>query len=248
LAGSGGLCSFVNLRPGNYTLTETQPAGFLQGIHSIGTAGGSLIATDQFSVSLAQGVNGLNYNYGERPARTGPVQRGQTASIAFWKNKKGQALIQALNGGPGSTQLANWLVATLPNMYGATAGNNDLVGKTNADIAALILQDIHDKDNLDAQVLATALSVYVTNATLDPTQAAAQYGFTVSGDGVGAATVNVGTSGDAFGVANNTLTVMDLLLATDAQAVNGVLYNGDTRLRHEADTVYTALNRVGGIN
>jgi hypothetical protein len=50
-------------------------------------------------------------------------------------------------------------------------------------------------------------------------------------------------------VANNTtLSVMDLLFATDAQAVNGVLYNGDITPRNEANTVYTALNRVGGIN
>jgi hypothetical protein len=48
-------------------------------------------------------------------------------------------------------------------------------------------------------VLATALSVYVTNATLDPSQVAARYGFTVSGDGVGTATVDVGHNGAAFG-------------------------------------------------
>ena len=78
---------------------------------------------------------------------------------------------------------------------------------------------------LDAQVLATALAVYVTHATLDPSRVAATYGFTVSGDGVGTATANVGANGDAFGVANKSaLTVLDLLLATDAQAVNGVLY------------------------
>jgi hypothetical protein len=56
---------------------------------------------------------------------------------------------------------------------------------------------------LDAQVLATALAVYVTNAALDPTHVAAQYGFLISGDGVGTAMVNVGSSGDAFGVADN---------------------------------------------
>ena len=77
---------------------------------------------------------------------------------------------------------------------------------------------------------------------------AAQYGFTVSGDGVGTATVNVGCNGDAFGVANNTtMTVMDLLLATDAQAVNGVLYNGNTTRRNEANDVFSAVNQAGGI-
>jgi hypothetical protein len=77
---------------------------------------------------------------------------------------------------------------------------------------------------------------------------AAQYGFTVSGDGAGTATVNVGGDGDAFGVANNTtLTILDLLLAADAQAVNGVLYNGNATKRNEANNVFSAVNQAGGI-
>jgi hypothetical protein len=134
-------------------------------------------------------------------------------------------------------------------MFGIYAGSNNLTGQSNAVVAALFQQDfvLHGV-KLDAQVLATALSVYATNATLDSTKVAAQYGFTVSGDGVGTATVNVGSDGDAFGVANNTtLSVMDLLLATDAQAVNGVLYGGDATRRAHANDVYTAVNQAGGL-
>src|SRR5262249_57981823 len=129
------------------------------------------------------------------------------------------------------------------------AGANNLTGKSNAFVAALFQQDfVLQGPKLDAQVLATALSVYATNATLDATQVAAQYGFTVSGNGVGTATINVASNGDAFGVANNTnLTVMDLLLAADAQAVNGVLYNGNTTRRNEANSVFSAVNQAGGI-
>src|SRR5206468_5651946 len=124
------------------------------------------------------------------------------------------------------------LAATLPIMFGTHAGMNNLAGKNNTYLAALFQQDFVLKGvKLDAQVLATALSVYATNAALDSSHVAAQYGFTVAGDGLGAATVNVGSNGIAFGVANNsTLTIMDLLLATNAQAVNGVLYNGNTTL------------------
>ena len=134
-------------------------------------------------------------------------------------------------------------------MYGANSGNN-LMGKNNAYVAALFQQDFLEQGpKLDAQVLATALSVYATNATLDPTQVAAGYGFTVSGNGAGTATANVGSSGDAFGVANNsTLTLMDLLLAADAQAVNGVLYNGNATKRNEANAVFSAVNQDGGIS
>jgi hypothetical protein len=101
---------------------------------------------------------------------------------------------------------------------------------------------------LDAQVLATALSVYATDATLDSTGVAAQYGYTFSGYGVGTATFNVGSNGAAFGAANNTsVTVMDLPLATNEQAVNGVLYGGNTTLRNEANAIFSPLNQAGGI-
>ena len=147
------------------------------------------------------------------------------------------------------TSVANWLAATLPHMFGAQAANN-LTGQSNAYVAALFQQDFLEQGpKLDAQVLATALSVYATNATLDSTWAAANYGFVVSGDGVGAATWNVGGNGDAFGVANNTtMTVLDLLLATDSLAVDGLLYNGNSTKRNEANNVYGALNQAGGIN
>jgi hypothetical protein len=244
-----GAYHFLNLRPGSYTITETQPAGYTQGIDSVGTAGGILSATDQFFVHLSKGVNGLNYNFGERPAATGPVQHGQTGGIGFWHNKHGQSLILALNGGTG-TQLGDWLAATLPNLYGRNARSDNLAGKSNAYVAAFYQHLFAQKGvKLDAQVLATALSVYVTNATLDPTKVAAQYGFTVCGDGVGTATFNVGCCGPAFGVANHTtMTVMDLLLATDAQAVNGVLYNGNKHRCEQAKRVYAALNEAGHIH
>lgn len=254
LASDGdGAFVFLDLRPGSYSLTRTsQPAGYTPGIDSVGTAGGSLspTAADQFFVQLAAGVDGLNYNYGERPAAGGRVQEGQTAEIGFWNNKHGQALIKALNGGGPSTQLGDWLAATLPNLYGAGAGNSNLAGKSNAAVAALFQKDFLMKGvKLDAEVLATALSVYATNATLDSTQAALKYGFSVSGNGLGTSTVNVGSNGDAFGVANySTETVLDLLRASDAQAVNGVLYNGNTRLKNHANEVYGRLLEAGSID
>ena len=241
-----GAYVFLNLLPGCYIITETQPGGYPQGIDTVGTAGGSLVVTDQFAVCLGAGVNGLNYNFGEQPPTTGGVQKGQSAGIGFWNNKNGQALIQAFNGGTG-TQLADWLAATMPNTFGANAGSNDVAGDSNAAIAALFQQDFLLKGvKLAAQVLATALSVYATNATLDSAAIAAQYGFTVSGTGLGTDTVNVGSNGDAFGVANNTtMTIIDLLTATDAQAVDGVLYGGSATKRTEANNVYTAVNQGG---
>jgi hypothetical protein len=245
-----GTYVFLNLRPGSYTITEIQqPSGYTPGIATVGTGGGT-VSGDQFTgISLTAGENAMNYNYGEQPAATGPIQHGQTASIGFWNNTNGQALIKALNGGGTSTQLGNWLAATFPHMFGQDAGSNDLAGQTNASIASFFQSRfvVHGQ-KLDAQVLATALAVYVTDPTLDNTGVGTQYGFTVSGNGVATATYNVGTNGAAFGVADNTpMTVMDLLLAADAQAVNGVLYNGDTAKRNMANTVFSAINEAGDI-
>jgi hypothetical protein len=93
---------------------------------------------------------------------------------------------------------------------------------------------------------ATALAVYVTNATLDSTGMGTLYGFTVSGNGVGTAGYNVGCDGAAFGVVNGTtMTVMDLLLAEDDQAVNGVLYNGNKAKRDMANDLFGDINEAG---
>jgi uncharacterized delta-60 repeat protein len=243
-----GTYVFQGLLPGTYTITETQqPAGYTPGITSVGTGGGT-VSGAQFTVNLAAGEDAMNYNYGERPAATGSIKRGQTAGIGFWNNKNGQALIKALNGGTGH-QLGDWLAATFPHLFGSLAGANNLACKSNAFIAALFQSDfvVHGT-KLDAQVLATALAVYVTDSTLDNTGAGTPYGFIVAGNGVATSTVNVGSNGAAFGVANNTaMTVLDILLAADAQAVNGVLYNGNTTRRNQANTVFSAINEAGGL-
>jgi hypothetical protein len=243
-----GTYVFGNLRPGSYTITEAQPAGYTQGINTVGTAGGTVVG-DQFSITgLGIGIDGLNYNFGERPAATGPITKGQTAGIGFWNNKNGQALIKALNGGVG-TQLGDWLARTFPHMFGQDSGSNNLAGQNNASIASFFQSRfvVHGQ-KLDAQVLATALAVYVTDPTLDSTGVGTQYGFVVGGNGVATATYNVGSNGAAFGVADNTtMTMMDLLLAADAQAVNGVLYNGNTTRRNLANTVFSAINEAGGL-
>lgn len=91
------------------------------------------------------------------------------------------------------------------------------------------------------------LSVHATNARLDSTNVAVKYGF-IAGGSVEIATVNFGSNGDAFGMANNTtMTILDLLLATNAQVASGVLYNGNAVKRSKANRVYSASNQAGGI-
>ncbi len=250
-----GQYAFDLLRPGTYTIQEAQPAGYQDGLESIGTAGGN-VSNDMFSgVSLTAAQHGINYNFGERPLDGSAVDQGQTATIGFWQNKNGQKLITSLNEGSEDTKLGQWLAATLPNMYGVNAGDNNMSTWTNSSIAKHYQKKVFRAKKakgtgpakVDAQVMATAFAVYVTNQNLADT-VAASYGFLVTDGGVGIATFNIGDSGLAFNVADYTdLTVMDILLATDEQAVDGMLYDLDAVLRSLANEVYSAINEAGDI-
>jgi uncharacterized repeat protein (TIGR01451 family)/fimbrial isopeptide formation D2 family protein len=75
-----GAWSFVNLRPGTYTVTETQPAIYNDGIDTLGTVGGvpnGITGADQFTnVTLVSGEVGADYLFGERGTTvTGTVFR-----------------------------------------------------------------------------------------------------------------------------------------------------------------------------
>jgi hypothetical protein len=192
----------------------------------------------------------------ECPAKppTTPLKPGMTSTIGFSHNKNGQALIKSLNGGPTATNLGNWLATNFPNLWGAQAGPNNLAAKTNAQVAAFYLTKFTVKgQKLDAQILATAFATYVTNNTLAGA-AAVKYGFKVDSLGTANATINVGSSGAAFGVPNNSnLTVWQVLKATDQLSAGGSgasqfdPYNGNQTLRNKANTIYSLINERGDI-
>ncbi len=61
-----GTFSFGGLRPGTYAITETQPAGYDEGIDTVGTAGGSNAVIDRFGgITLGSGTNGTGYTFAE---------------------------------------------------------------------------------------------------------------------------------------------------------------------------------------
>lgn len=245
---SAGAYIFADLRPGTYSLTETQPADYLDGKDTIGNLGG-VAGNDTFAtIPVGSGDAGTQYNFGELKSSM-PLTCGMTATIGFWNNKNGQALIKSLNGSSTSTALGNWLATTLPNLYGSQAGaGRNLAGKTNAQIAAYFQTLFKVKgQKLDAQVLAVALAVYSTDTDLAGT-AAVKYGFSVSSSGTGAAMLSVGTNGSAFGVPNYTqISVMSALQAANNQAVSGSLYGGSTSLRNMANTIFDYINNTGDI-
>src|SRR5690606_32381997 len=65
---ANGFYSFSNLRPGTYNVTEdAQPAGYLDGKDTVGSAGGTVGEDTLTAIPLAAGVNGTEYNFGELP-------------------------------------------------------------------------------------------------------------------------------------------------------------------------------------
>lgn len=69
-----GNYSFVDLRPGTYRLTQTQPTAWADGVVVVGSAGGTGGVNQITAISLASGVTGSDYNFGERAASlTGTV-------------------------------------------------------------------------------------------------------------------------------------------------------------------------------
>ncbi|GLZ37073.1 SdrD B-like domain-containing protein [Actinokineospora sp. NBRC 105648] len=61
--------TFADLVGGLYTVTETQPAGFLDGTDAAGTSGGLPVPPDSITaITLTGGADGAGYTFGELPA------------------------------------------------------------------------------------------------------------------------------------------------------------------------------------
>ena len=112
--------------------------------------------------------------------------------------------------------------------------------------------------------MSLALATYFTSSNLSGGSVAASYGFNVTETGIGTKVVNVGSSGAAFNVANNTnMTIMSMLLATNSLTGadangdgysnaydtngDGVLDEDEKALRALANTIYSAINEDGDI-
>ena len=255
---SSGYYAFINLAASSlagYKITEVQPSGYIDGKDTIGSLGGT-VANDLLTTSMLNtNTCGLNYNFGELRTNNSPVVHGDAATIGYWRNSNGQALIKSFNGASSSTALATWLANTFPNLYGSGAGSRSMLSNgsplTNAQVAQKYINVFFNVSGqkTDAQVLATALAVYATSTNLSGTNTlAAAKGFNVSAAGIGVKTYNVGSNGSAFGVANNTvLWIKELLAATNSQSSSGSLYTGNQTKINQANTVYNGVNTSGDI-
>ena len=257
ITSNGGFYLFEDLDPGTYQLFEVQPTGVNDGAEELGSLGGTVVANDRMQLTLAQ-VDAFDYAFAELGQQ---LASGDAATIGFWQNKHGQALIT--QGGP---QLADWLTSNFSNVFG-----NSLAGASGSDVANFYRDQVFKQTGkksagpakVDAQFMAVALATYFTSSNLAGLVAVG-YGFNVTGTGIGTKIVNVGTNGAAFGVADGTdLTILQLLLATDdltdqpdleagfAEIYDtdgdGLISSAEASLRTMANDVFSAINEAGDI-
>ncbi|MCA9214748.1 MAG: hypothetical protein KDB27_16870 [Planctomycetales bacterium] len=226
----GGVYAFeVDDELATYRLRESQPTGVDDGAAIVGDADGngttgepidgSIISSNEMQLTLT-GVDAADYDFTEVGQA---VQAGDTATIGFWQNKNGQALIEQ-----GGSNLANWLTDNFGNVFA-----NTFTGGDGEDVARFYKDEFFKKklkgtSKVDAQFMATALATYFTSSNLSGGNVAASYGFNVTETGIGTNVVNVGESGEAFGVDNNTnMTIMSKLVATNNSTDTDGTMNND---------------------
>ncbi len=106
---ANGTYDFTNLTTGVYTVTETQPTGYSQGVNTPGIPDDGIVTGDTISqVIISGGQNLVNYNFGE----TLPVTIGDFV----WDDQNADGIQDA--GEPGIDGVTLTLTGT--NAYGAS--------------------------------------------------------------------------------------------------------------------------------
>jgi len=183
---------------------------------------------------------------------------GEFATIGFWHNQNGQAVIKSFNGSSTSTLLGNWLATSFPHLFGASNPytGTSLAGLTNAQVAQVYLNlwtPSGVTKNTYVQAFANALGLYADTTSLGGQSLlnnglAAQFGFVVTTSGAGS--FNIGSNGVAFGVSNgSSLSVMQVLQIVDANfsASTGLFFAGDQTKTSQFNNVTNGINSLGDI-
>jgi hypothetical protein len=125
------------LRPGSYTITETQPSGYLLGAAAAGTVNGTVdgnaaSATTINSIALTSGQNGVNYLFGDYKPVTvsGTVYQDSNGNNAFDAGEPGiSGVTLTLTGTNGLGQAITATTTTAANgtySFGTDSSGNQL--------------------------------------------------------------------------------------------------------------------------
>ena len=192
-----------------------------------------------------------------------PITRGDTATIGFWHNKNGIALLYSLNGGGttgSATVLGNTLAVIFPHLWGpsATAPNINLTGKTNAQVSSFFnTLFAMSGQKTYAQILAGAFASYATNSYLAGGSYGASYGFTVvssgavslsmPGSGALGKTYNVGTNGKPLGLSNNTSYTLAQIFTQINTLFTVYPYYLTSSELNALNSIFSGINQAGDI-
>lgn len=131
-----GFYQFANLRPGTYTITETQPVGYAEGPNNIGTPGGQT-ATNQFSaIVLGMGIQGTDNNFGElQPADMAIVKTVSSSTLQLGATFTYTLTVSNLGTGPAQNVT---VVDTMPAnvSYVASTGTGWTIAVTGGVLTA----------------------------------------------------------------------------------------------------------------
>ncbi len=139
---------FSNLRPGTYTITETQPLGYFDAGDAVGTVGGTLADDEVSAIALAPGQNGTAYNFGERRTSLSgtvfidkgadgfldPEDSGRIVGVTLTLRDSLNAIVATVQTDASGNYLFGDLIAgdytieqTQPNGYGSSSPNSLLL-------------------------------------------------------------------------------------------------------------------------
>src|SRR5262249_31110004 len=62
---ASGAYAFSALRPGTYTISETQPTGYDQGTNTAGSLGGTVSGDQISTINVSVSAQGVHYDFGE---------------------------------------------------------------------------------------------------------------------------------------------------------------------------------------
>jgi hypothetical protein len=122
---SNGFYQFNNLQPGNYTITETSPGGWVDGKDTAGTAGGTVTQDMISNINLPGGTKSVNNNFAE-------LQFAQVSGTVYYDANDNGNLDPGEAGISGVTVLLNGTdfngnnvsMSTITNSNGQYAFNN----------------------------------------------------------------------------------------------------------------------------
>ncbi|MGP0068579.1 MAG: SdrD B-like domain-containing protein [Isosphaeraceae bacterium] len=239
---SSGDYSFAGLAPGTYKVTVNPPSGFTADALTVGTVSGKTDGTGASNHASIGSIvlggcssAGIDYDFSLIGSN---ACSSQTQTCSYWCGPQGQSLINCLNGRSSCTNLGNWLASTCPNLFGS------LKGCTNSQVATYCstLAGGNANQRACAQVLSTALCVYVTDSNLAGGDYGSSCGFSVSENGLGASSCNVGNNGSALGLSNNqSCSVLALLSQIDAQSRNGSI---NSSACNAANSICSGINSI----